>query len=351
MHELTVSERRERADRYVFHGLHPHARFGTASDRYAGWIGQIYSSSFADRVSSRRRKLEGQTFEERTVPVESIAEYFEHFDVLEIDFTFYRPLEEDGLPTNYYGLLQEYAHYAPPHARFLLKAPQTYFARKFRRGTGGQASYVDNPDFLNASAYVSSFHRPAVNILGERLGGIIFEQEYQRKNESPAPEENVAELNEFFRALPNDVQAHLEIRTPHLLVPAYFDWLSSRGLGFVFSHWTWLPPLRDQWRLCGGTFTASDRNAVARLLTPLKMPYAKAYAVAHPFDRPVPELAESRQTHFMTLDVTALIYQAEDKNAFVNVITNNRAYGNAPELGRFIAHRVLDEEEKRSAGA
>lgn len=350
MADLTVRERRERADRYIFRGVHPHARFGTASDRYAGWIGQIYSTSFAERVSTRRRKLEGKTFEERTVPVESVREYFQHFDVLEIDFTFYRQLVENGRPTNNFTLLQEYAHHAPRDARFLLKAPQTFFARKLRRGSAGQTHYEDNANFLDASSFEVSFLRPAVDILGDRLAGILFEQEYQRKSETPDPVEIIAELDVFFGDIANGVQAHLEIRSPHLLVPAYFDWLQARGLGFVFSHWTWLPPIRDQWRLSGSRFTAADRSVVVRLLTPLRMPYAKAYALCHPFDRPVPELADSRQTQYMVLDVTALIYQAEDQAAFVNVITNNRAYGNAPELGRYIAHRILDEEEKR-AGA
>ena len=89
MGDTTISERRERADRYLFHGIHPHARFGTASDRYAGWIGQIYSESHRDGIKSRRRKMGGRTFEEQRVPVASVAEYFEHFDVLEIDYTFW----------------------------------------------------------------------------------------------------------------------------------------------------------------------------------------------------------------------------------------------------------------------
>ena len=64
------------------------------------------------------------------------------------------------------------------------------------------------------------------------------------------------------------------------MVPPYFAWLEDRGLGFVFSHWTWLPPLRKQWELCGSRFTAANRHVVARLLTPLHLKYADAYAQA-----------------------------------------------------------------------
>ncbi len=349
MSTLTINDRRDRADRFVFRDLHPHARFGTASDRYAGWIGQIYTDEYS--VSSRRRKLGGRTFEERTVPVESVAEYFEHFEILELDFTFYRPLiDADGKPTTNYGVLQRYADFAPDNASFLLKAPQAFFARRFRRQIEGKRTYVDNPDFLNAPACAGSFIHPALEILGDRIVGIIFEQEYQRVSDSPDPLENVAELDRFFGDLPHLVQPHIEIRSPHLLQPAYFDWLQDRGIGFVFSHWTWLPPIRKQWALSGERFTAADRQIVVRLLTPLDVPYAEAYARTHPFDAVVDEVANSPQAQRMVLDTTALAFRAEAEDAELNVITNNRAWGNAPELSRAIARRILDEEERRSSG-
>lgn len=343
-----LAERREAATAFHFHHIHPHARFGTASDRYAGWIGQVYPDAYAEKVSTRKKRVGGQTFEERTLPVVSVRDYFEHFGILELDFTFYRALRDaHGEPTNNYFVLQQYADLAPPEARFLLKAPQSFFARTLRRRQEGKVTYVENPEFLNAGAYVSQFHAPAHEVLGARMVGIIFEQAYQRKQDSPAPEDNIAALDAFFAQLPDDVQAHIELRSPHLLVPPYFDWLADRGLGHVFSHWTWLPPLRDQWRLCGGRFTAADRTAVTRLLTPLRMRYDEAFATAYPFDAPVAALAETQQARNMILDVTALIYQAEKQAALLNVIANNRAWGNSPDLARTIAHRVLDEEEKR----
>ena len=347
-----LNSRQERARSFLFRDLHPGVRFGSASDRYAGWIGQIYPAEFADRVSSRRRKLGGKTYEERTVPVDSVEAYFDHFEVLEIDFTFYRPLiDPDGSPTTNFIALKRYAECAPGNACFLLKAPQVFFARKIRQRSNGRPSYVTNPDFLNADAYISSFHLPASEILGNRLSGILFEQEYQRVSDSPDPSGNVAELDEFFSALPAGVQPHLEIRSSHLLVPEYFDWLADRGLGFAFSHWTWLPPLRKQWKLCGERFTASNGEAVVRLLTPLDMPYADAYALTHPFDKPVRDITESRQAHNMVLDTTALALQAESAGNVLNVIANNRAWGNAPSLAREIALRILEEEERRRDSA
>jgi uncharacterized protein YecE (DUF72 family) len=345
-----IADRKTKAGRFEFRGLSPNVRFGTASDRYAGWIGQIYPEDYRSRISSRRRKLGNKTFEERTVPVESIADYFEHFEVLELDFTFYRTLiGPDGKPSNNYVVLQRYADSAPDHARFFLKAPQAFFARKLRRRTGGKLSYVQNPDFLDAEAYTQTFLYPALEILGDRTLGIIFEQEYQRKADSPDPGDNVAELSEFFSSIPDLVQSHIELRSSHLLQPAYFDWLQSSEIGFVFSHWTWLPPLRKQWMLSGERFAARDRNVVVRLLTPLNVPYAEAYSRTHPFDRVVRDVAESDQARRMVLDTAALAFCAEAEDATLNVIANNRAWGNAPELAKTVALRILEEEEGRAS--
>ena len=342
----TVDDRRAAADDFNFHDLHPHARFGTASDRYAGWLGQIYSeATFGERISSRKRTLGGRTFEERQLPIESVREYFNHFEVLELDFTFYRPLRENGDPSSNSFVLSKYLDHAPDDAAFLLKAPQQYFARTLRRG----GEFVDNPDYLDAEAYVETFHKPAVDLMGDRLEGILFQQEYRRVGDSPSPEENVEQLDAFFGALPTDVQYHVELRSEHLMDAGYFDWLDTRGLGHVFSHWTWLPAIREQWARCGERFTAANDQAVTRLLTPRNTKYADAYAMAHPFDAPAPEISDTDEARDMVLDATALTYRAQDQDVLLNVIANNRAWGNAPDLARTIAHRILDEEARRGS--
>ncbi len=342
----SVDDRRVAADRFDFRNLHLHARFGTASDRYAGWLGQIYSEdTFGNRISSRKRTLGGRTFEERQLPIESVREYFDHFDVLELDFTFYRPLREHDEPSSNYFVLSNYLDHAPDDASFLLKAPRQYFGRRLRRG----GEFVENPDYLDAEAYVDTFHRPAVDLMGDRLEGILFQQEYRRVPDSPSPEANVEQLDAFFDALPSNVQYHVELRSEHLMDAGYFDWLATRGLGHVFSHWTWLPAIRDQWARCGERFPAANDQAVARLLTPRNTKYADAYAMAHPFDAPAPEICETDEARDMVLDATALTYRAQAQDVLLNVIANNRAWGNAPDLTRTIAHRILDEEERRAS--
>ena len=341
----SVSDQRHAANAYRFHSIHPALRVGTASDRYAGWIGQIYpEEAYGPQIDRRSKTVGGERFSVRKVPIDSVQHYFVHFGVLEIDFTFYRPLlEADGERSNTYRTLAAYAEHAPPDAAFLVKAPQMYTARTLHRG----GSYITNETYLDADGYQQRFEAPLVDILGDRLAGVILQQEYQRVSDSPPPHANVEAWDAFIDPLASTVQLHLELRSEHLLTPVYFNWLDERGLGHVFSQWTWLPPIRTQWRRCGERFTAADGEVVARLLTPRDMKYAEAYKHAHPFDHAVPELSETKQAHDMVLDATALTYQAANHDARLNLICNNRAWGNAPDLARTIAHRILDEKEKR----
>lgn len=100
-------------DEFRFRGIHPLIRMGTASDRYAGWIGQIYSRErFGTRISRRVNRVGGKSFKEEVLPVESVGEYFEHFSVLELDSTFYSLLlDEEMRPTPIFTLLQNYNHF------------------------------------------------------------------------------------------------------------------------------------------------------------------------------------------------------------------------------------------------
>lgn len=346
----SLSDRRDALAHYDFRAIHDHLAFGTASDRYAAWIGQVYPERWRSEVQTRKKKLGGETFEERQLPIASVTEYFEHFSVLEIDFTFYRPLlEDDGEPGSNYFVLQNYAEHAPAEAQFLLKAPQAFAARTLRRSGKGGPRYEDNPTYLDADGFTRQFLDPAVALLGERLRGVIFEQEYTRVAESPEPEMFVANLDGFFRDVPNDVQIHLEMRSPHLIVPAYVDWLAERGLGYVFSHWQYLPSIKEQWERVGGRFTAADDHVILRLLNPRGMSYGDAFAAAYPFEAPTPELSETPQALQMIDEATALAYRAVEDDRTLNVIANNRAWGNSPALAQAVAARFLDFATERGA--
>src|SRR5450759_1272492 len=70
---------------FHFRNIHPLISIGTASDRYAGWIGQIYSQDrYEGRITKRTKIISGKTFVEEVLPVDSVEEYFEHFPVLSL---------------------------------------------------------------------------------------------------------------------------------------------------------------------------------------------------------------------------------------------------------------------------
>ena len=127
-------------DNFTFRDLHPLIHMGTATDRYAGWIGQIYNKEY--EISKRNRKVGNKTFTEEILPIESVSEYFQHFSVLEIDFTFYRPLlNKDLQPTSGYKILQIYRKHLKNDDQLILKVPQVIIAKRLLRS----GKYADNP--------------------------------------------------------------------------------------------------------------------------------------------------------------------------------------------------------------
>jgi Protein of unknown function DUF72 len=130
---------------FHFRNLHPQVFIGTASDRYAGWIGQIYSQDrYEGRISKRTKIIGGRSFIEEVLPMDSVRGYFNHFPVLEIDFTFYRPfLDQNGQPIQNYQVLKTYARHLKEGDRVILKVPQIITAQKISRGE----QHIENPAF------------------------------------------------------------------------------------------------------------------------------------------------------------------------------------------------------------
>ena len=325
---------------FEFRGLHPCVFMGTASDRYAGWIGQIYSKDrYAHRTSHRQKVVGGTSFTEEVLPVESVGEYFTHFRVLELDFTFYRPLlDEAGKPTQNYHTLRTYSQYVGKNDRLILKVPQAVCAQKLRRG----GKFIENSTYLNPKLFTHQFYTPAVELLGSTISGFVFEQEYQRSQDRVPLEKLTVQLDEFFQAIPKDDRYHLELRTESLLAQPLFAVMEKNGIGQVLSHWTWLPSLGRQFSKSQERFLNAGRQCVLRLLTPRGMRYEDAYAKAHPFDRLVEGMLDLR----MIEETADLMWKAVDQKAHINVIVNNRAGGNAPIISQHIAERFLNAGRK-----
>ena len=64
------------------------------------------------------------------------------------------------------------------------------------------------------------------------------------------------------------------------------------------------------------------------------------------FDKPIDAIVNSEGGKNMILDATALAFQAKQQGAVLNIIANNRAWGNSPALAQAIAYRIIDHVEK-----
>jgi uncharacterized protein YecE (DUF72 family) len=325
---------------FMFRELHPGVFMGTASDRYAGWIGQVYSGQrYAGLISRRQKRVGGKSFVEEVMPVESVEEYFRHFRVLELDFTFYRPLlDKDEKPTQNFHVLRKYSQHLKKEDRLILKVPQTVFAKKLRRG----GEYVENDEYLDPDRFTRLFYKPCIGLLSPWIGGFVFEQEYQRKKDRSSPKEMAGELDAFFDAIPKDGRYHVEIRTDALLASPVFKVFEKHGIGQVLSHWTWLPRLSAQFAMSGRAFLNNGKNCIVRLMTPRGMRYEDAYSKAHPFN----SMVDGMMNPEMVDEAVDIMRKAIEDGVQINVIVNNRAGGNAPLIAQQIAEQFLAGNSK-----
>ncbi len=326
----------ESVESFYFRDIHERVFLGTASDRYAGWIGQIYSPHlYEGKITRRTKRLKGAKLVEEVLPVESIREYFEHFKILELDFTFYSLLlDDEGKSTRVFRTLIEYQKNMNGKGQLILKVPQIVFARKLMR----KGYFIDNERYLDTETFVEKFYEPAVALLGNCVRGFVFEQEYQRKTERVSLEQLAGELDRFFGNIPDDDRYHVELRTGDFLCEPIFRVLEKHGVGQVLSHWTWLPRLKIQYQASGEKFLNSGKNCVIRLMTPSGMKYEDAFVKAYPFNRLLKDMLDPQ----MIDDTVDIMRRCIRKGVDVNVIINNRAGGNAPELARMIAKKFIN---------
>jgi uncharacterized protein YecE (DUF72 family) len=301
-------------------------------------MGQIYTEGrYTGRITKRTKKVGGKSFPEEVLPVESVREYFEHFNILEIDFTFYRPLlDKDKAspgqlkPGPNYHVLKRYRDHMKEGDKVLLKVPQIICAKRLYRS----GKFIENESFLSPDKFLELFYEPATGILGPMLEGFIFEQEYHRKKERIPPEELATAFDAFFSSIPSDRRYHLELRTEAYLRKPLFEVMKDHQVGQVLSHWTWLPGLLKQFEKTGGQFI-NTRNCIIRLITPIGMRYEEAYSQAHPFDKLVDGMLKPE----MVEDTVTLIRAGMNQGINVVIIVNNRAGGNAPSVaGEIMSH-------------
>ena len=145
------------------------------------------------------------------------------------------------------------------------------------------------------------------------------------------------DLDVFFTSVPKDTRYHIELRTDAYLSGPIFEVLEKHGVGQVLSHWTWLPPLRKQLAKADRRVFNSGRQRIVRLMTPIGMRYADAYANAHPFDK----LVEGMLQPDMVRETADIMRRAIADSVETSILINNRAGGNAPIIAQKVAEEFL----------
>ena len=133
----------------------------------------------------------------------------------------------------------------------------------------------------------------------------------------------------------------MELRTESFLSPELFRVFENHGIGQVLSHWTWLPSLRLQFNLSGKRFFNTSGDLIIRLMSPRGMRYEDAYAKAHPFDK----LVDGMLQESMLRDTVELAREAIEQGSRPNIVSNNRAGGNAPLIAQKVARSFVQSSK------
>lgn len=277
----------------------PSVRFGTSTWNYPGWQGLVYHRDYGPKGAAARMLEEYAAF-----PL---------FRTVGIDSSFYGP------PTE--AVLRSYAEHSPPEFPFVSKVWGQLTIHTFTKAQDPAKAGKVNPDFLNADLFVEEIYEPYQRTFADHTGPFVFEFQTIAKSSRLGPERFANRLDEFFSALPRDVQYGVEVRNEEYLTPMYFAVLREHGVAHVFNSWTRMPPIGHQLDLPGAL---SGPFIVARALLRPGRTYNEAVDAFAPYDRirePNPKLRR---------DLVRLVEASVRTRIPAYLLVNNRAEGSAP---------------------
>lgn len=172
-------------------------RVGTSSFTAKGWQGTFYPT-----------KLK---------PAGYLAYYAKQFDTVEIDSTFYGPPAE--------STVRKWAELTPPQFVFSAKIPQLITHERCLN---------------NCDADFTTFLR-AMEHLGSRLGILLFQFPYFKRQEFANGEAFMQRLGPFLKKLPSGFRFAIEIRNRDWLTPAYFALLKEHQVSAALVDHPYMP--------------------------------------------------------------------------------------------------------------
>jgi len=293
-------------------------RLGTSSWSFPGWTGLVYAA------------CNGKPATEQVLARHGLAAYAAHplLGTVSVDRTFYAPLSAD-----------EFARYAtqvPDDFRFVVKAPAAITDPVVRRSGSGEAAR-DNPSFLDATAAVVAFVRPALDGLGTKAGPLVFQfPPLGRRLLADVPR-LAARLAAFIAVLPRGPSYAVEIRDPQLVSADFARALAMAGAVPCLAVHARMPPADLQARAFG-VEAAADGPLVVRWNLRAGRSYDDAKADYFPFNRIVEEDLPSR----IALARLARAAAAAGREVFITI--NNKAEGSAPLSVEHLARAITAGE-------
>ena len=278
---------------------------GTSSWKYAGWIGQLYTSN---RYEYRGKYAQAR-FER-----ECLREYAEVFKTVCVDAAYY------SFPGQQY--LERLAEQVPADFRFGFKVTDTITIRKFPQlDRFGHLAGKPNENFLNADLFARAFLRPCETIR-PNIGLLMFEFSRFWPADYEHGRDFVADLDQFLGQLPQGWPYGVEMRNRNWLQPQYFDCLARHRVTHVFNSWEAMPPVSEQLTLPASL--TDPRLVAARFLLKPGRKYEGAVKRFQPYDQTREVNAEARKAGAALIEDGT---KASNRKTFIYV--NNRLEGNA----------------------
>jgi uncharacterized protein YecE (DUF72 family) len=175
----------------------PMIRLGTSAFTAAGWEGSFYPQGMK--------------------PADYLSCYAEHFNSVELDNTFYRAPSKT--------VVEGWARKTPDSFVFAAKVPQVITHEKV---------------LVDCDAEFSQFVE-TMDVLGNKLGPLLFQFGYFNKNAFSGVNDFLARLRPFLKKLPVDHKFAVEIRNKNWLVPQFADALRERGVALALIDQSWMP--------------------------------------------------------------------------------------------------------------
>lgn len=279
---------------------------GTSSWTYDGWLGQIYTAS---RYEYRGRFAKSR-FEENC-----LSEYAETFKTVCFDGAYYTFYDE----TKWRSMAAQ----VPADFKFGLKVPEMITVKRWPSLAkhGAHAGQI-NEEFLNAPLFVERVLQP-LEAIRPNVGPIIFEFSKFRPGEYGDVAAFVADLDDFFSAIPKTWLYSVELRNRKWLGKEYLDCLRRHGIAHTWNNWSDMPPVSEQFGIVGEPPT--ENVEVARFLLRSGRKYEEAVAMFSPY-KITKEINEDARSALQLL-IEKRWVRVSRSGTFIYI--NNRLEGNA----------------------